>query len=155
MSSVRRRIKCSYCKDYVGHNVARCEEAKDFLEYLFQVEPHNRNDNFYEDFRWAQKELKGFFIRYLKRQQKIETPIVNEKTMTVGGQTLRIRAYTEYLEKTECAICLEVNSFGKDLAVLDCNHIFHTKCWKSYTDHNKDDLNCPQCRAQVEDVQYI
>ena len=36
---------------------------------------------------------------------------------------------------------------------LDCNHIYHKKCFKKFIKYNKSkklDINCPLCRKEIE-----
>lgn len=59
---------------------------------------------------------------------------------------LPVQSILEPLDR-ECAICIDKFEKGAEVIKLDCNHLFHKNCIKSYfLNYNN---KCPMCRNQI------
>lgn len=59
---------------------------------------------------------------------------------------LPLQKFSEYLEFTECPICLDTFQINEEVRVLSCKHCFHKNCIDSWL---KSMLKCPICRNSV------
>lgn len=49
-----------------------------------------------------------------------------------------------------CSICLEDLAMNSDNIVLTCKHVFHTDCFKSWSEGSRGKIVlCPNCRAHI------
>jgi hypothetical protein len=54
-----------------------------------------------------------------------------------------------YDESKECLICIEYFNKEDDITKINCNHIFHKNCIKSWLCYESN--KCPICRIDIED----
>lgn len=55
----------------------------------------------------------------------------------------------DYIVNNNCSICMEELNNTNKLTVLNCNHVFHTKCLISWFKQNfvSNEFICPNCRS--------
>lgn len=63
----------------------------------------------------------------------------------------------EDLQKEECSICLDYLDKSKEIAILECNHKFHLKCYLLWKNSGKTYSNhCPLClKKDIEIINII
>lgn len=70
---------------------------------------------------------------------------INIKLIQKINSSVEIYDEEKYFDK-ECVICLDVFKKDEKISKLDCNHIYHTECIKSWFTNN---LSCPMCRRII------
>ena len=53
---------------------------------------------------------------------------------------------------SDCVICIEELT-DKGIIKVECEHIFHKKCFNTYVEHKIKDrlgITCPLCRKEIE-----
>ena len=74
--------------------------------------------------------------------------------------------YKLELELEECSICLEEMKDYKNIIILDCRHVFHTKCILKWSKSNNNisylsdririKSDCPLCKKNyIKDLRVI
>ena len=76
----------------------------------------------------------------------IEEEEEQERLTEEEFNNLPVQSILEPLDR-ECAICIDKFEKGAEVIKLDCNHLFHKNCIKSYfLNYNN---KCPMCRNQI------
>ncbi len=69
--------------------------------------------------------------------------IINDNSKVIAKVKKNIIPFEEVNKNSTCSICLEEFNSEKEIAVLDCKHIYHMECIIVWI--NKDP-SCPLCR---------
>tara|TARA_Y100001973_G_C5003742_1_gene234958 strand:- start:58 stop:444 length:387 start_codon:yes stop_codon:yes gene_type:complete len=121
-----------------------------------QINYYNENNQEYYNSREYRGET-GFIGIYLLGSILLCVSILQAMSSLIHCKH-KCSEYSKYKELEEvfipkekietCSICLEDYQEDDIIFKLNCNHIFHKKCFKQWS-NNKETTSCPLCRIII------
>ncbi len=77
---------------------------------------------------------------------------LNESSLSINTQRIGIIEYNSTIISLgeECCICLENYDNTSKIGILECSHVYHYDCIKSWFEKNNNDI-CPNCMNTGDD----
>jgi hypothetical protein len=132
------------------------------MEYENPMMNHYHGTNGYDEQQYEQTESKEsvyFMIIVLlgmsflgacanffsSSNDTLSTSDINRQLLQKINSSTELYKEDKYYDK-ECVICLDIFKKDEQISKLQCNHIYHTECIKSWFTNN---LSCPMCRRII------
>jgi hypothetical protein len=97
--------------------------------------------------------IKSCKNKYNIHKEKKTLPIYNKKLNPLFVKELNVNNIKKFQNTDrQCSICFETIDFKKDKIILNCLHVYHTKClnlWVKQKLNSFTTPDCPMCRNEI------